>query len=145
MSKSLNNLRNVEKCDVDRVTLQRSHSVLNDERVIVVCGQKICYCGHRIHRSPEKKVLKRVSFQNGTRLKNSSTFSWNDTSLGRDEPRSISNASGSSSTFSGKLRSSQRSSEITFVELKRCAKCIASEGLSTQAVFTAVDDRVLGY
>jgi hypothetical protein len=41
------------------------------------------------------------------------------------------------------LRRSQRSSEVTLVELKRCAKCTASAGLSNQAVFTAADNRVL--
>src|SRR5262249_14477128 len=93
---------------------------------------------------PSKEGTKRVSFQKGTRWDTGFTFSWNDKSVGRDEPRSISNASGSSSTFSGKFRRSQRSSEITFDELKRCAKCTASAGLSIQAVFTAVDNRVLG-
>jgi len=63
MPESLNNLRNIEKCDVDRMTFQSSHSILNDERVVVVCRRKIRYCSHWIYRSPVKKVLNELVFK----------------------------------------------------------------------------------
>jgi hypothetical protein len=57
VSQSLNKLGNVEETDIDRMTSQCPHSILQDEGVVPISGEEVCHCCNRIHRGPVEKVL----------------------------------------------------------------------------------------
>ena len=58
ITKGLHNLRDIEERHVNRVTLQCPHSVLDQIRMIPVCGQEVRYRRDRVNRGPEEKVLR---------------------------------------------------------------------------------------
>lgn len=53
MTECLHNLRDVEESHINRMALQSPHGVLNKERVILICRQKVCHSSNRVYRSPE--------------------------------------------------------------------------------------------
>lgn len=57
ISQGLYNLRDIKEGDINRVTLQRSHSVLQDESVIRVRREEVSGRGNWIDWSPIQKVL----------------------------------------------------------------------------------------
>jgi hypothetical protein len=59
--KSLHDLGNVEKGDVDRVTFQSSYSILQHERVIAILGQKERHSRDGVDRGPVEEVLQRLA------------------------------------------------------------------------------------
>jgi hypothetical protein len=57
VSERLHNLRNVEKGNVYGVALQRSHRILNDERMIPISRQEICHSRDWVDCTPIEEVL----------------------------------------------------------------------------------------
>ena len=57
ITKGLDDLRDIEEGHVDGMTFQCPHGILNDEWVITIGWQKICYSRHWIHRCPVKQIL----------------------------------------------------------------------------------------
>lgn len=98
VAKSLDDLGNIEESDVNRVTLQCPHSILYDEGVVAISRQEVSYSSYWIHRSPVEEVLSRLETFN-SRAMVTSTFSWKETSVGKELPKSISSASALPSTL----------------------------------------------
>jgi hypothetical protein len=57
VSERLHNLRNVEEGNVYGVALQRSHRILNDERMIPISRQEICHGRDWVDCTPIEEVL----------------------------------------------------------------------------------------